>query len=79
MKKEIEKEKGLSSVYLIITEDSGGFVLLDFEVDSSIDKKKAKEIAEKYAKKLKGKYKDYSVDVQARKNGKKLEQVKLDK
>ena len=78
IQKEVEAEEGVSQVSLTITEDAGGFVLLDFEVDSKMKKEKTKEIANKYADQLKEKYKDSSVDVQARKGGEKFVQVTLE-
>lgn len=69
MKEEFEKEKGVSSTNIIVTEDSGGFVLVDFEVAEDVKEEKAKELAGKFAEKLKVKYEDYKIDVQARKNG----------
>ena len=79
MKKEVAKEKGVSNVNLIVTQDGGGFVMLDFDVDSKMEKKQAEEIAQKYGKKLKEKYKDHNIDVQARKDGEKFVQVTLKK
>ena len=78
IQKEVEAEEGVSQVSLTITEDAGGFVLLDFEVDSKMKKEKAKELAKKYADQLKEKYKDSSVDVQARQGGVKFVQVTLE-
>ncbi len=75
IQKEIEKEKGASQVSLIVTEDGGGFVILDFEVDDKMKKPEAKQLAEKYANKLEEKYKDYSIDAQARKGGDTFAQV----
>lgn len=69
LKEEFGKEEGVSSVGIIVTEDSGGFVLLDFDVAEEVKEEKAKELAEKFAEKLKAKYADYQIDVQARKNG----------
>ncbi|WP_042350879.1 hypothetical protein [Bacillus massiliigorillae] len=77
MKKEIAKEKGVSQISLIVTEDSGKMVLLDFEVSADMKKEQAKAIAEKYGKKLKEKYKEYKIDIQVKQGGTKLEQVKL--
>ncbi len=78
-KKEVAKEKGLSNVNLIVTQDGGGFVMLDFDVDSKMKKEDAEKIAQKYGKKLKEKYKDHNIDVQARKDGEKFVQVSLKK
>ncbi|MBO0589413.1 hypothetical protein [Sporosarcina sp. E16_8] len=69
LKEEFGKEEGVSSVSIIVTEDSGGFVLTDFDVAEDVKEEKAKELAENFAKKLKEKYPDYQIDVQARKNG----------
>lgn len=66
LKEEFGKEEGVSSVGIIVTEDSGGFVLLDFDVAEEV---KAKELVEKFAEKLKVEYPDYKIDVQARENG----------
>ena len=79
IQKEIESEKGVSQVSLIITEDAGGFVILDFEVETGMEKQQATQITEKYAKKLKEKYKDSTVDAQARKAGETFAQVTLEK
>lgn len=40
-------------------------------------KEEAKQLADKYAKEIKGEYKDYKVDVQARKGGEQFEQASL--
>ncbi|MEK4406406.1 hypothetical protein MKZ26_18775 [Sporosarcina sp. FSL K6-6792] len=69
LKEEFGKEEGVSSVGIIVTEDSGGFVLLDFDVAADMKEEKAKELVEKFAEKLKVEYPDYKIDVQARKNG----------
>ncbi len=69
LKEEFGKEEGVSSVSIIVTEDSGGFVLLDFDVAEDVKEEKAKEIAGKFAERLKAKYADYQIDVQAHKNG----------
>lgn len=69
LKEAFGKEKGVSSVSIIVTEDSGGFVLADFEVSEDVKEEKAKELAEKFAEQIKKKYADYQVDVQARKSG----------
>lgn len=66
---EFGKEEGVSSVGIIVTEDSGGFVLLDFDVAADMKEEKAKELVEKFAEKLKVEYPDYKIDVQARENG----------
>lgn len=69
LKEEFGKEEGVSSVGIIVTEDSGGFVLLDFDVAADMKEEKAKELVEKFAEKLKVEYPGYKIDVQARKNG----------
>lgn len=79
IQKELEKEDGVLQVSLSVTEDSGGFVIVDFEVEDDMDEKQANAIAEKYAKKIKEKYEDSGVDVQARKNGDTFAQVTIEK
>lgn len=69
LKEEFGKEEGVSTVGIIVTEDNGGFVLTDFEVAEDVKEEKAKELAGKFAEKLKVKYADYKIDVQAHKNG----------
>ncbi|MBO0602857.1 hypothetical protein I2483_14410 [Sporosarcina sp. E16_3] len=69
LKEEFSKEEGVTSVSIIVTEDSGGFVLTDFDVAEDMKEEKAGELAGMFAKKLKAKYPDYQIDVQARKNG----------
>ncbi len=69
LKEEFGKEEGVTSVNIIVTEDSGGFVLLDFEVAQEMKEEKAIELVGKFAGKLKVKYEDYQIDAQARKNG----------
>lgn len=69
LKEEFGKEEGVNSVGIIVTEDSGGYVLLDFNVAEDVKEDKAKELSEKFAGKLKAKYADYQIDVQAHKNG----------
>lgn len=69
LKEAFGKEEGVSAVSIIVTEDSGGFVLVDFEVAEDVKEEKANELAEKFAEQIKEKYPDHQVDVQARKSG----------
>lgn len=69
MKEEFAKEEGVSSVSIIVTEDAGGYVLVDFEVAANMEEKQAQKLADQFAKTLKEKYADHKIDVQARKNG----------
>ena len=78
LKEEFAKEEGVNSVSLIVTEDSGGFVLVDFEVAGDMKEEKAQELADQFAKTIKEKYADYQIDVQARKNGETFAQNKKD-
>ena len=77
LKEEFAKEEGVSSVSIIVTEDSGGFVLADFEAAEDMEEKDAENLASKFADKLKDKYADHQIDVQARKNGKTFAQKTL--
>lgn len=69
LKEEFGKEEGVTSVGIIVTEGSGGFVLLDFEVAEDMKEEKAKGLAGKFAEELKAKYAYYQIDVQAHNNG----------
>ncbi|ARF15011.1 hypothetical protein CSV80_05220 [Sporosarcina sp. P12(2017)] len=69
LKEEFEKEEGVSEVSLIITEDAGGFVLLDFEVTEDMKKEDAEKISKKYYERLEKEYPEHSIDIQARKSG----------
>jgi|GEM_PF-3475513 len=77
--KEIEKEKGVSQANLIVTKDSGGYVMVDVIADADLKKDEAKKLSETYAKKVKDKYKDETVDVQVHQNDKILAQTTLKK
>lgn len=69
LKEEIGKEEGVTSVSLIVTEDSGGYVLLDIDADDAMSEKAGKELASKYLKKVEVKYPDHKIDIQVRKSG----------
>lgn len=69
LKEEFSKEKGVNSVSLIVTEDSGGYVLVDVNVDGDMKKEAAEEIATRFMAEIEKKYPDYKIDIQARKNG----------
>ncbi|WP_153730549.1 cation diffusion facilitator family transporter [Sporosarcina obsidiansis] len=69
MKEEFAKEDGVSQVSLIITEDAGGYVLLDFEVSEDMKKEQAEKIAKKFYDRIEKEYADHSIDIQARKSG----------
>ncbi|PID21977.1 hypothetical protein CSV61_07105 [Sporosarcina sp. P3] len=69
LKEEFEKEEGVSEVSLIITEDAGGFVLLDFEVTEDMKKEEAEKISKRYYERLEKEYPKHSIDIQARKSG----------
>lgn len=76
---EMEKNKSISEVNIIVTEDGGGFVLADFEVENEIEEAAAQKLADEQAKLLKEKYPDYNIDVQARKGGEKFVQATIEK
>lgn len=69
LKEEFGKEEGVSEVSLIITEDAGGFVLLDFEVTEDMKKEDAEKVSKKYYERLEKEYPEHSIDIQARKSG----------
>lgn len=69
LKKEFEKEEGVSELSLVITEDAGGFILLDFEVDEDMKQEEAKLVTKRYYERLEKEYSDHSIDIQARKSG----------
>ncbi|MEV9640675.1 hypothetical protein ABZ756_08240 [Mammaliicoccus sciuri] len=69
LKEELAKEEGVSQVSLIITEDAGGYVLLDFEVSEDMKKEQAEELAKKFFTRIEKEYPDHSIDIQARKSG----------
>lgn len=69
LKEEIGKEEGVTSVSLIVTEDSGGYVLLDIDADDAMSEEAGKELASKYLKKIEEKYPDHKIDIQVRKSG----------
>lgn len=69
LKEEFAKEEGVSEVSLIITEDAGGFVLLDFEVADDMKKEDAEKVVNKYNERLEKEYPEHSIDIQARKSG----------
>ncbi|ARK22387.1 MULTISPECIES: hypothetical protein [Sporosarcina] len=69
LKEEFAKEEGVSEVSLIITEDAGGFVLLDFEVADDMKKEDAEKVVKKYNERLEKEYPEHSIDIQARKSG----------
>ena len=65
----IEKEEGVTSVNLIVTEDGGGYVLLDIHADEAMSKESAGKLASTYVKTIEEKYPDHKIDIQVRKNG----------
>ncbi len=69
MKELFSKEEGVSSVNIIVTEDGGGFVLVDFEVVEDMEKQRAEELVSQFAETSKENYPDLQIDVQARKSG----------
>ena len=69
LKEEFEKEEGVSEVSLIITEDAGGFVLLDFEVTADMKEEDADKVVKTYFERLEKEYPEQSIDIQARKSG----------
>lgn len=73
------EEKGASNVRIIVTEDAGGFVLVDFDVDDDLTEDEANELIEKYEKSIIEKYKDYSIDIQGRKGGETFAQKTVEK
>lgn len=78
LKEEFGKEEGVSNVSIIITEDAGGFVLVDFTVANDMEEEQAQKLADQFAKKIQEKYKEYKIDVQARKNGETLAQKTIE-
>lgn len=78
IEKEMLNEEGIVDVSLLITEDGGGYVIADVEVDSAMDNATAKGIAETYANKLKEAYPEYSVDIQTHKSGEPFEKVTVE-
>lgn len=74
IKKAIEKEKGVDSVNLLITDVNGkDYVMTDINVSYN-EKAKAKNIAAKYAKELKAKHAKKIVDVRVLMNDEVLAQ-----
>lgn len=69
LKEEFKKEQGVSDFSLVISEDAGGFILLDFEVDENMKEKDAKLIVKKYNERLEKEYPEHNIDIQARKSG----------
>lgn len=69
MQESFAAEEGVSSVNIIVTEDGGGFVLVDFEVVVDMEKQRAEELASQFAETSQEKYPDHQIDVQARKSG----------
>lgn len=69
LKEELAKEEGVSELSLIITEDAGGYVLLDFEVPEDMKKQQAEDIVKKFRDRIEKDYPDHSIDIQARKSG----------
>ncbi|MFS0575626.1 hypothetical protein AB1K83_08330 [Sporosarcina sp. 179-K 3D1 HS] len=78
LKEELGKEEGVSSVSIIVTEDAGGFVLVDFTVTEDMKEDQAQKLADQFADKIKEKYSEYKIDVQARKNGETFAQKTID-
>lgn len=69
LKEEFGKEEGVSTVSIIVTEDAGGYVLVDFTVADDVKEDQAQKLADQFADKIKEKYSEYKIDVQARKSG----------
>ncbi|QTD41096.1 RNA-binding protein [Sporosarcina sp. Te-1] len=69
LKEEFSKAKGVSSISLIVTEDSGGYVLVDFEVEDDMTKENAEQLAAAFLNKAEEAYPEDKIDIQARKNG----------
>ncbi|MEK3935590.1 hypothetical protein MKY41_09720 [Sporosarcina sp. FSL W7-1349] len=78
LKEEFGKEDGVSSVSIIVTEDAGGFVLVDFTVGDDMKEEQAQKLADQFAEKIQEKYKEYKIDVQARKNDETLAQKTIE-
>lgn len=78
LKEEFAKEEGVSNVSIIVTEDAGGFVLVDFEVTEDMEEKQAEEVINKFVEQIKEKHADYNIDVQARKNGETFSQKTIE-
>ncbi|MBB4823533.1 PBP1b-binding outer membrane lipoprotein LpoB [Sporosarcina luteola] len=79
LQEEFAKEEGVSNVNLIVTEDSGGYVLVDFQVNDTIKKEDADKLATAFLKKAEEAYPDYNIDIQARKNGETIAQQTKEK
>lgn len=69
LQKEFSEVQGVSSVSLIVTEDSGGYVLVDFEVDHDMTKEQAEQVTAAFLNKAEEAYPEDKIDIQARKNG----------
>ncbi|MDV6379055.1 hypothetical protein ORD22_12605 [Sporosarcina sp. GW1-11] len=78
LKEEFAKEDGVSDISLIITEDAGGFVLLDFEVAEDMKKEQAEKTVKKFYERLEKEYPEQSIDIQARKRGETFVQETLE-
>lgn len=79
IKAAIEKEKGVDTVSLLITDVNGkDYVMTDINVSFN-EKAKAKKLAAKYAKELKAKHAKKIVDVRVLTNGDVLAQKTLKK
>lgn len=77
--KQIEEEQGVSRVSLVVTEDAGGFVIVDINVENDVEKEAAQKIADKYIEILKKKYKDLSIDIQIHQGDTLLAQKTIEK
>lgn len=69
LKEEFKEEQGVSDFSLVISEDAGGFILLDFEVADDMKKEDAEKVVKKYNERLEKEYPEHSIDIQARKSG----------
>lgn len=78
LKEEFGKEEGVSHVSIIVTEDAGGFVLVDFTVTEDMKEDQAQKLAEQFTESIQKKYAEYKIDVQARKGGETFAQKTID-
>lgn len=75
----LNKEEGASNVRIIITEDAGGYVLVDFDADEALTEDEANKVMDQFEKAIAEKYKDHSIDIQARKGGETFAQKTVEK
>lgn len=72
----LKNTKHIQDVQVIVTEDSGGYVIVDYSVPSSMSKKEAEKQANEIADELKSEYGGSTIDVLVRKHDQEFVQVK---